>query len=93
LEGILEVGRLLQGQVSEKQFQCLLRFTKFNSEKKIDALRAYLVSGYHMAFAYTSNDLSAQKFHEALAVLNEKWSIHQDLIDATNELSSCGQHR
>lgn len=90
---ILRIHRLIQGQVSEKQFQCLLRFTKFKSEKKIDALRAYLVKGHGKTFAFTTNDLSSNKFDEALAALNEKWAIHQDLIDATNELTGRGQHR
>lgn len=93
LGGVVKIHRLIQGQVSEKQFQCLLRFTKFKSEKKIDALRDYLVKGLGKTSAFTANDLSSNKFDEALAALNEKWAVHQDLIDATNELSGCGQHR
>ncbi|AZQ13294.1 PapB/FocB family fimbrial expression transcriptional regulator [Shewanella khirikhana] len=79
------IHRLIQGQVSDKQFQCLLRFTKFTSDRKIDALRAYLVLGHSKSMAYTANDLKDSKFDEALAVINEKWTIHQELIDATNE--------
>jgi hypothetical protein len=78
---------LIQGQVSERQFECLLRYTKFKSERKIDALRAHLVDGHNKSLAYTVNDLKGSKFDDALAVMNDKWSIHQDLIDATNEFT------
>lgn len=77
------MGRLIQGQVSEDEFECLLKLTKFSSEKKIDALRLHLVRGYNAAMAYGSCELKQSKFHEALEAINDKWSIHLELLEAS----------
>ncbi|MGI2049886.1 PapB/FocB family fimbrial expression transcriptional regulator [Shewanella oncorhynchi] len=77
------MSRLIQGQVSEDEFECLLRLTKFTSERKIDALRLHLVRGYNTSMAYSSCELKQSKFAEALVAINEKWSIHLDLLEAS----------
>lgn len=35
--------------------------------------------------AYIANDLKDSRFHEALPVINEEWTNHKELIDATYE--------
>ncbi len=82
------MGRLIQGQVSEDEFECLLRLTKLVSDKKIEALRLHLVRGYSTSMAYGSCGLKQSKFQEALVAINEKWSIHLDLLDASKRALS-----
>lgn len=86
----MSVTPLIQGKVSEAELICLLKLTKITSENRIDALRLHLVRGWNKKMAYTSCDLKQSKFVLALNSMNEKWAIHNQLLDATNESKAKG---
>ncbi|EHC04192.1 hypothetical protein Sbal625DRAFT_4152 [Shewanella baltica OS625] len=79
---------LIQGQVSEAEFFCLLKLTKITSLDRIDALRLHLVDGWPKPMAYSSCGLKQSKFTLALDRMNEKWTVHNQLIEAT-KASKC----
>ncbi|ABX51833.1 MULTISPECIES: PapB/FocB family fimbrial expression transcriptional regulator [Shewanella] len=84
----MSVTPLIQGKVSEAELICLLKLTKITSEDRIDALRLHLVQGWNKKMAYTSCGIKQSKFVLALNSMNAKWTIHNQLLDATNESKS-----
>ncbi|MGI2002086.1 PapB/FocB family fimbrial expression transcriptional regulator [Shewanella frigidimarina] len=77
------MAKLIQGQVTDEEFNLLLKLTKIKGESKVEALWLHLVRGYRSSMAYQSCGLKQSKFAPALATMNEKWDIHLKLIDAS----------
>lgn len=66
----LVVSTILQGSLSEFEFEILLSMTSITSEKVIDALRDFAVHGVGAPAAYGMAGISQQAYERAFKVIN-----------------------
>ena len=62
---------LVRGMESAERIDCLLAFTKIDSERKIEALHSHFVGGRAIGVAAALNEMTQSKLSNVIDTLNE----------------------